>query len=148
MDEIDSRLVTQLQRGFPVTEQPYREAAAQLGLTEDELITRLQKLLDEGILTRFGPLYQVERLGGAYSLAAMQVPESDYERIAELVNAFPEIAHNYRREHAFNMWFVVAAASPAEVKRVLFSIERDSTHLVFEFPKLREYFVNLDLPAW
>ena len=148
MDEIDSRLVTQLQRGFPVTEQPYREAAAQLGLTEDELITRLKKLLDEGILTRFGPLYQVERLGGAYSLAAMQVPEADYDRIAELVNAFPEVAHNYRREHAFNMWFVVAAASPAEVKRVLFSIERDSTHLVFEFPKLREYFVNLDLPAW
>lgn len=148
MDEIDSRVVTQLQRGFPVTEQPYREAATQLGLTEDELITRLKKLLDEGILTRFGPLYQVERLGGAYSLAAMQVPEADYDRIAELVNAFPEVAHNYRREHAFNMWFVVAAASPAEVKRVLFSIERDSTHLVFEFPKLREYFVNLDLPAW
>lgn len=148
MDEIDSRLVTQLQRGFPVTEQPYREAATQLGLTEDELITRLKKLLDEGILTRFGPLYQVERLGGTYSLAAMQVPEVDYDRIAELVNAFPEVAHNYRREHAFNMWFVVAAASPAEVKRVLFSIERDSTHLVFEFPKLREYFVNLDLPAW
>ena len=148
MDEIDSRLVTQLQRGFPVTEQPYREAATQLGLTEDELITRLKKLLDEGILTRFGPLYQVERLGGAYSLAAMQVPEVDYDRIAELVNAFPEVAHNYRREHAFNMWFVVAAASPAEVKRVLFSIERDTAHLVFEFPKLREYFVNLDLPAW
>ena len=148
MDEIDSRLVTQLQRGFPVTERPYREAAAQLGLTEDELITRLKKLLDEGVLTRFGPLYQVERLGGAYSLAAMQVPEADYDRIAELVNAFPEVAHNYRREHAFNMWFVVAAASPADVKRVLFSIERDSTHLVFEFPKLREYFVNLDLPAW
>jgi len=148
MDEIDSRIVTQLQGGFPVSEQPYREAATQLGLTEDELITRLKKLLDEGILTRFGPLYQVERLGGAYSLAAMQVPEADYDRIAELVNAFPEVAHNYRREHAFNMWFVVAAASPAEVKRVLFSIERDSTHLVFEFPKLREYFVNLDLPAW
>jgi len=148
MDEIDSRLVTQLQRGFPVTQQPYREAAAELGLTEDELISRLKKLLDEGVLTRFGPLYQVERLGGAYSLAAMQVPESDYDRISELVNAFPEVAHNYRREHAFNMWFVVAAASPAEVKRVLFSIERDSTHPVFEFPKLREYFVNLDLPAW
>jgi len=148
MDEIDSRIVTQLQRGFPVTERPYRDAAAQFGLTEDELITRLKNLLNAGILTRFGPLYQVERLGGAYSLAAMQVPEADYDRIVDLVNGFPEVAHNYRREHAFNMWFVVAAASPAEVKRVLFSIERDSTYLVFEFPKLREYFVNLDLPAW
>ena len=148
MDEIDSRIVTQLQGGFPVTERPYFDAAAQLGLSENELITRLKKLLDQGILTRFGPLYQVERLGGAYSLAAMQVPEADYDRIVELVNSFPEVAHNYRREHAFNMWFVVAAASPADVKRVLFSIERDSTYPVFEFPKLREYFVNLDLPTW
>jgi len=148
MDEIDARLVSQLQRGFPVTEQPYLELATQFGLTEDELITRLTKLLDEGILTRFGPLYQVERLGGAYSLAAMQVPEADYDRIVELVNAYPEVAHNYRRDHAFNMWFVVAAASPADVKRVLFSIERDSSYPVFEFPKLREYFVNLELPAW
>lgn len=148
MDEIDSRLVTRLQRGFPVTERPYLDVAAEFGLTEDELIARLGKLLDEGILTRFGPLYQVEQLGGAYSLAAIQVPETDYDRVVELVNAYPEVAHNYRREHAFNMWFVVAAASPAEVKRVLFSIERDSTYPVFEFPKLREYFVNLDLPAW
>lgn len=147
MDEIDSRLVTQLQRGFPVTERPYLEVAAQFGITEDELITRLGKLLDEGILTRFGPLYQAERLGGAYSLAAMQVPESDYGRIVELVNAYPEVAHNYRREHAFNIWFVVAAASAADVKRVLYSIERDGSYPVFEFPKLREYFVNLDLPA-
>jgi DNA-binding Lrp family transcriptional regulator len=146
MDEIDSRLVTRLQHGFPLTEQPYLEVAVQFGLTEDELITRLKKLLDDGILTRFGPLYQVERLGGCYSLAAIQVPETEYDRIVELVNEFPEVAHNYRREHAFNMWFVVAASSPAEVKRVLFSIERDSTYPVFEFPKLREYFVNLDLP--
>jgi len=148
MDEIDSRLVTRLQRGFPVNERPYLDVAAEFGLTEDELIARLEKLLDEGILTRFGPLYQVEQLGGAYSLAAIQVPNADYDRIVDLVNAYPEVAHNYRREHAFNMWFVVAAASPAEVKRVLFSIERDSTYPVFEFPKLREYFVNLDLPAW
>jgi len=148
MDEIDSRLVTRLQRGFPVSERPYLDVAAEFGLTEDELIARLEKLLDEGILTRFGPLYQVEQLGGAYSLAAIQVPNADYDRIVDLVNAYPEVAHNYRREHAFNMWFVVAAASPAEVKRVLFSIERDSTYPVFEFPKLREYFVNLDLPAW
>lgn len=147
MDEIDAGLVTRLQRGFPVSERPYLEVATQFGLTENELIARLSNLLEEGVLTRFGPLYQVERMGGAYTLAAMQVPEPDYDRIVELVNAYPEVAHNYRREHAFNLWFVVAAESAAEVKRVLFSIERDSTYPVFEFPKLREYFVNLDLPA-
>lgn len=148
MDEVDMAIVTRLQRGIPVSERPYRDVAAEFKLTETELIERLRSLIDRGVLTRFGPLFQVERLGGAYTLAAIQVPEHDYDRVADLVNAFPEVAHNYRREHAFNMWFVVAAASLADVKRVLFEIERDSTYPVFEFPKLREYFVNLDLPAW
>jgi DNA-binding Lrp family transcriptional regulator len=148
MDDMDAVLITRLQRGFPVTERPYREVATELQITENELIARLKKLLDDGALTRFGPLFQLERLGGAYTLAAMQVSEVDYDRVAALVNGYPEVAHNYRREHAFNMWFVVAAESAAEVKRVLFSIERDCTYPVFEFPKLREYFVNLDLPAW
>ena len=148
MDEVDMAIVTRLQRGIPVSERPHRDIAAELNLTEAELIERIGSLIDRGVLTRFGPLFQVERLGGAYTLAAIQVPEHDYDRVADLVNAFPEVAHNYRREHAFNMWFVVAAASLADVKRVLFEIERDSTYPVFEFPKLREYFVNLDLPAW
>jgi DNA-binding Lrp family transcriptional regulator len=147
MDEIDSQVVMLLQGSFAVIEQPYREAAAQLGLTEDDLITRLKRLQDKGIVSRFGPLYQLERLGGAYSLAAMQVPDADYERIVELVNDFPEVTQNFRREHAFNMWFVVFATNAAEVKRVLFSIERDSTYLVFEFPKLRDCFVDFDAPA-
>jgi DNA-binding Lrp family transcriptional regulator len=147
MDEVDTALVTCLQRGMPVTERPYLDIAREFGLTEEELLARLANLLDRGVLTRFGPLFQVERMGGTYTLAAMQVPEQEYERVTALVNAHPEVAHNYRREHDFNMWFVVAAESLADVKRVLFEIERDSTHPVFEFPKLREYFVNLDLPA-
>lgn len=147
MDEIDTAIVTHLQRGIPVAERPFLDVATELGLSEEQLLQRLGSLLERGVLTRFGPLFQLERLGGAYTLAAMQVPEQDYERVTRLVNAFEEVAHNYRREHAFNMWFVVAAESLPAVKRVLFEIERDSTYPVFEFPKLREYFVNLDLPA-
>ena len=147
MDDTDRALINSLQRGFPVVERPYLQAAQQLGLVEQDLIERAGNLLDQGVLSRFGPLYQAERLGGAYTLAAMQVPEADYERIAGLVNAHPEVAHNYRREHAFNMWFVVAALSPTAVARTLVEIERDCTCPVFEFQKLREYFVDLDLPV-
>ncbi|HZP93925.1 MAG TPA: AsnC family transcriptional regulator [Burkholderiales bacterium] len=146
LDDLDRRILNRLQRGFPVSERPYLEMAQELGIGEEELIARLRSMLAEGTLTRFGPLYQAERLGGAYTLAAMQVREDQYDRIARIVNAYPEVAHNYRREHALNMWFVVAAASPATVSRVLFEIERDCGHPVFEFRKLREYFVALDLP--
>jgi siroheme decarboxylase len=147
MDDIDRSLINRLQRGFPVVERPYLQVAQELGLGEEELIGRMGNLLDRGALSRFGPLYQAELLGGAYTLAAIQVPETEYDRVAGLVNAHPEVAHNYRREHAFNMWFVVAALVPAAVTRTLFEIERDCTYPVFEFPKLREYFVDLDLPA-
>jgi DNA-binding Lrp family transcriptional regulator len=147
MDDVDRILVNRLQRGFPVSERPYLAVAGELGLSEEETIARLQSLLDRGMLSRFGPLFQVERMGGAYTLAAIQVPEADYERVTALVNAHAEVAHNYRREHAFNMWFVVAAPTPAAVTRTLFEIERDSTYPVFEFRKLREYFVDLDLPV-
>ena len=147
MDDTDRALINSLQRGFPVVERPYLQAARELGLVEEELIGRTGNLLDQGVLSRFGPLYQAELLGGAYTLAALQVPEADYDRVAGLVNAHPEVAHNYRREHAFNMWFVVAALSPAAVARTLFEIERDCACPVFEFQKLREYFVDLDLPV-
>jgi DNA-binding Lrp family transcriptional regulator len=147
MDDIDRALVNRLQRGFPIVERPCLQVAQELGLEEEELIGRLDNLLDQGVLTRFGPLYQAERLGGAYTLAAIRVPEADYDRIAGLVNAHPEVAHNYRREHAFNMWFVVAAVSAAAVARTLSEIERDATYPVFEFRKLREYLVDLDLPV-
>jgi DNA-binding Lrp family transcriptional regulator len=146
LDALDRAIVNRLQQGFPICEQPYLEVARELGISQDTLIARLKRLLVEGALTRFGPLYQAERLGGAYTLAAIQVPEDDYERVARIVNAYPEVAHNYRREHALNMWFVVAAGNPATVTRVLFEIERDCGHPVFEFHKLREYFVALDLP--
>jgi DNA-binding Lrp family transcriptional regulator len=147
MDETDRALLNRLQRGFPIAERPYREVAGELGLEEEEVIARVKTLLEGGVLSRFGPLYQAERMGGAYTLAAIEVPEPDYERVTGLVNAHPEIAHNYRREHAFNMWFVVAAPSRAAVERTLSAIERECNLPVIEFPKLREYFVELDLPV-
>lgn len=147
MDDVDRSILNRLQRDFPVSERPFLEAARELGLDEEELIRRIEALLGQGVLSRFGPLYQAERLGGAYTLATMQVPAQDYERVTALVNAHPEVAHNYQREHAFNMWFVVAAASRASVTRTLSSIERDSGCPVLELRKLREYFVDLELPV-
>jgi DNA-binding Lrp family transcriptional regulator len=147
LDAIDRAIVNRLQRGFPVSERPYLEVAQALGLTEKDLIARLQSLLERGVLSRFGPMFQAERIGGGYTLAAMQVPEHDFERVAGIVNACPQVAHNYRRENALNMWFVVAAAGRTTVSRILGEIERDCGYAVFEFPRLREYRVALDLPA-
>ena len=147
MDDLARRIVNTLQEEFPICERPFRAAAATLGTTEDELITRVDRLLAEGTLTRFGPLFQIERMGGAFVLAAMQVPEARFDEVVITVNALPEVAHNYAREHALNMWFVLATETPLGVAAAVRKIE-DATGLpVLAFPKEREYFVELRLEA-
>lgn len=147
IDGVDREIINSLQDGFPVVERPYAEAAARIGIGETELIERLQRLLADGILSRFGPMYHAEQLGGALTLAAMQVPADDFERIAEIVNSFPEVAHNYARDHALNMWFVVATERPERVGEVIDAIERATGHRVFDMPKQEEFYVGLRFPT-
>ncbi len=147
LDAVERRIIDALQGDFPVCEHPYGEAAARLGLSEGELLDRLQRLLDAHVLTRFGPMYQVERLGGAFVLAALAVPEGRYDEVAALVNALPQVAHNYRREHVLNMWFVLATETQAGIGEAIARIEQDSGLPVFAFPKEREYFVEMKLAA-
>ena len=143
MDAVDRAIVNQLQGGFPVCERPYAESAAKLGLTEDELMQRLDALLKNGTLTRFGPMYHAERLGGALTLVAMKIPAADFERVVEIVNRFPEVAHNYAREHAFNMWFVLATETPERIAEVIGEIEQAAGYRVYNMPKLEEFYVGL-----
>ena len=147
MDELDRAIVNGLQGGFPVCERPYAEAAARLGTDEATLIERLEALLADGTLTRFGPLFDAVALGGAFTLCALAVPPEDFERVAAIVNAFPEVAHNYERAHRLNMWFVLATEKPAGIARALRRIAAATGLAVLEFPKLEEYFVELRLTA-
>jgi DNA-binding Lrp family transcriptional regulator len=142
MNELSRRLIDEWQGGFPLCERPFAEVAERLDASEDAVLEALRELLANGTLTRFGPLYQIERLGGAFSLAALQAPEADFERIASLVNGFPEVAHNYRRNHAFNMWFVLATETPAGMNDTVERIAAATGLPVFNFPKEREYFIE------
>jgi DNA-binding Lrp family transcriptional regulator len=145
LDAVDRQIIDKLQGDFPLCERPYAEAAERLGVTEDELLTRLQRLLDDKVLTRFGPMVQIERMGGAFVLAALAVPEARYDEVTTLVNALPQVAHNYRREHTLNMWFVLATETPQGIAEAIARIERDTGLPVFAFPKEREYFVEMKL---
>jgi len=147
MDERDRRLLNALQGGFPLCERPYAEAAAALAMSEDELIARLQRLLADNVITRFGPLFDAERLGGAFSLCAMSVPEADFARVCESVNRHPEVAHNYAREHRYNLWFVLATGEAAQIDAAIARIEGETGYPVLNLPREREYFVGLRLAA-
>jgi DNA-binding Lrp family transcriptional regulator len=147
MDEIDCRIINALQTGFPLSERPYQETSQALGLSEPELLERLEKLLKDQTLSRFGPLYDAEAMGGALTLAAIQVPEERFDEVAEIVNEFPEVAHNYARNHALNMWFVLATETPGQLQQALANIEHQTGLIVYNMPKITEYFVGLKLEA-
>jgi DNA-binding Lrp family transcriptional regulator len=147
MDEIDRRIVNALQDGFPLAERPFAVAAGRLGLAEADLIERVRRLREEGWLTRFGPMFDADRLGGATTLAALSAPVADFQRVAALVNAHPEVAHNYAREHALNMWFVVASERPEQIEAVLAAIEAETGLRVYAMPKELEFFVEARFEA-
>ena len=145
MDELDRALINRLQDGFPICERPYAEVAARVGSDETTVIARIDSLLQRGLLSRFGPMYHAEQMGGALSLAAMQIPAEDFERVIEIVNRQPEVAHNYERNHRLNMWFVLATETPDMQQQTIARIERETGYPVYNMPKIREYFVELKL---
>ncbi len=147
LDSVDRAIINALQGGFPICDRPYAKAAADLDISETDLIDRIDDLLERGVLSRFGPLYNAETLGGALTLAAMRVPGERFDEIAETVNAFPEIAHNYARDHDLNMWFVLATDDSGRVGEVIAEIEAATGLQVLAMPKLEEFFVGLRFEA-
>lgn len=147
LDATDRAVLNALQDGFPLVPRPFAAAAKALGIAEDELIARLRNLREEGVITRFGPFFDAEAMGGAFCLCAMAVPADQFERVMTLVNAHPEVAHNYERSHRLNMWFVLATDRPEGIETVAREIEAETGLAVLRFPKLREFFIGFRVQA-
>lgn len=147
LDPQDRAILNTLQDGFPISPRPFAEAAAPLGLTEDDLIARIGRLREIGAITRFGPFLNAEAMGGAFCLCAMEVPADRFQAVLTSVNAHPEVAHNYEREHRFNMWFVLACETLQAIAATADRIERETGIRVLRFPKLREFFIGFRVPA-
>jgi DNA-binding Lrp family transcriptional regulator len=148
LDRVDRAVVNAFQGGFPVTERPFEPAAAALrergvDLSAEELLERVRRLDEEGVLSRFGPLVNAEAIGGTATLVAMHAPPERFDEVADLVNAHREVAHNYEREHPhLNMWFVLSVADEDEVDRVLAEIEEETGQPTYDMPKQREFRVE------
>lgn len=142
LDAADRAIVNRLQGGFPLDPRPFRVAGQALGLSEQALIARLRRLLAHGKLSRFGPLWNAKALGGDVCLCAMAVPSERFDAVADQVNAHPEVAHNYERTHALNMWFVLTAEQPERIEAVAAAIETETGITVHRMPKLNEFFVG------
>ncbi len=145
--EVERAVINRLQAGLPLVHSPYAAVADELGMTEGVVLNTLQDLLARRILTRFGPMFHAGEMGGGLTLAAMRIPEQDFESVTAKVNAFEEVAHNYRREHELNMWFVLATEAPDDIARVITGIESATGYPVYNMPKEEEFHVHLHFPV-
>jgi DNA-binding Lrp family transcriptional regulator len=141
-DPTEKAIINGLQGGFPLTPRPFRDAGAELGLSEGELLEGVRDLVGAGQLSRFGPLWNAEMLGGDVCLAAIAVPPERFDEVAEQVNAHKEISQNYQRSHALNMWFVVSAEDPRRIAQVIAEIEVETGLGVHAMPKMHDFFVG------
>lgn len=147
LDTMDRTLLNRMQDGLPLCRHPFSALANDLGLDEEALITRIKALREIGAITRFGPFYDAEAMGGAFCLCAMEVPATRFEEVMTLVNAHPEVAHNYERTHRLNMWFVLACERPEQVEEAAVRIERETGLPVLRFPKEHEFFIGFRVHA-
>lgn len=142
LGETEKALINAFQRGFPHTPRPFAAIGEALGLSEDAVLSLLEGLRARGAIDRVGPVFAPHRAGSS-TLAAIAVPPARVGEVAALVSAKPEVNHNYEREHEFNLWFVVAAASEAEVARVLCEIETEAQLPVLDLPLIEAYHIDL-----
>lgn len=141
-DSFEFRLLNEFQRDFPLCPAPFAELAARLGVAERAVLGGLEKLRREGKISRVGAVFAPKRIG-ASTLAAMAVPPEKLASVAAIVSRFPEVNHNYEREHRYNLWFVVTAGSEGRLQATLGAIEKAAGHPLLALPLLEEFHIDL-----
>lgn len=144
-ERLRAYLLNDFQRDFPLTSTPFADIAHSLGCSESEVIANLHELQAGGTISRVGAVFRPGGVGVS-TLAAMSVPPERLEAVAELISGFPEVNHNYEREHAFNLWFVVTAEDELHLDQAIQAMECCTGLEVMSLPMLEGYHIDLGFP--
>jgi len=144
LDREDRLVLNALQQGLTITEEPYRELAGRVGLTEGDVLQRIHGLKERGLIRRIGATFDSQKLGFVSTLCALAVPSDRISEVAAVVNGYPGVTHNYLREHEYNMWFTLTAASEPELSRILQEIvKKTGINKMLNLPGIRTFKVNV-----
>ncbi|MFC4436504.1 MULTISPECIES: siroheme decarboxylase subunit beta [Natrialbaceae] len=146
IDDADAAIIDGYQSGVPIEERPFRRVGDSLGIDEDEVLERVSRLYDDGIVRRFGAVLNPPVIGSS-TLAAVQAPGDRFEEVASIVNEYRQVNHNYARDHEWNMWFVVTAGSRTTRDEIIDEIERRTGCEVLVLPMLTDYYIDLEFPV-
>jgi DNA-binding Lrp family transcriptional regulator len=139
---LHKQLLNDYQHDFPLSARPYQNIADALGVTEAEILSAFAELNDNNFISRIGPVIPPNQIGVS-ALIAMSVPKLQLQVVADIISAYPEVNHNYEREHPFNLWFVVIASDARHLQAVVESIEQETTYKAMQLPMLDDFFIDL-----
>ncbi|EMA19794.1 MULTISPECIES: siroheme decarboxylase subunit beta [Haloarcula] len=146
IDEVDAALIDEFQSDFPIQDRPFEAVGDALGVSAETALDRVKTLRDDGIFRRFGPVLNPPVIGSS-TLAAVSAPEDRFDEVAEIINEYRQVNHNYARDHEWNMWFVVTAGSRQRRDEILAEIEERTGCSVLVLPMLTDYYIDLEFPV-
>lgn len=147
LDEIDKQLLQLTQDEFSIMKRPWKELGNRLKITEEEVLLRLKRLCNKGVIRKIGPILNTRKLGlSASTLIAMKVPEEKIEQVASIINEYESVSHNYQREHEYNLWFTVRTSDEKKLRRTIEEIKR-RTEIpdanILDLPTLRMFKIDV-----
>lgn len=142
ISSLAKQLLNNFQQDFPLSPTPYLDIAKQLGVTEEEVLNTFTQLAADDFISRIGPVIQPNHIGHS-TLVAMDIPTGELSTVADIISRFPEVNHNYAREHRFNLWFVLIATDQQHLQSVLANIELQTGFQTMQLPLLQDYYINL-----
>ena len=148
MDDIDRKLLNEIQSDFPVTQKPYKDLGVRLSCSEDNILTRIKRLKKEGIIRRIGGNFDSQRIGFTTTLCAARVSDDTIEEFVRVVNKYPGVTHNYLRDHYYNIWFTFVAPNMKMIDRYIEEIMKHTgVEEILNLPGVKRFkiLVNFNL---
>jgi len=145
MDQVDRSILNEIQSHFPITSRPFQEVATRLNLSEEEVIQRVRRLKEIGVIRRIGGNFHSYRLNFTSTLCAAKVPEEKLDQFVEVVNGYPGVTHNYLRDNPYNVWFTFIAPDMESIEKALEKIsEQTGIDDILNLPAIKMFKIKVD----
>lgn len=145
MDKIDNQILDILQKDYPLDIKPYKIIAQKIGINEQEVISRINELKNEGIIRRIGAVFDARKMGFYSTLCATSVEDNKIDEVAAIINGYDGVTHNYVRDHSLNVWFTLTASSKEKAMEILEQIEKAANIKVYSMPSKKMYKIRVAL---
>lgn len=144
MDAVDKQILDIIQSGFPIASRPYDEIGKQVGVTEEDALSRVNALRESGVIRRLGANFGSRELGWHSTLCAAKVPEEQIDSFVEVVNSYSGVTHNYLRENDFNIWFTFIGPDKETVKATLEEMTEKTGIKILYLPATKMFKIKVD----